>query len=83
MDEIKRLSNLSTKILRKLAQLRNIETKIKRSDLMHILMQSQKHYKESEYLKYLQADKNNEIKSKINVIRKNIIELGILLDKKR
>ena len=46
-------------------------------------MQSQKHYKESEYLKYFQADKNKEIKSKINVIRKNIIELGILLDKKR
>ena len=46
-------------------------------------MRSQKHYKESEYLKYLQADKNNERKSKINIIRKNIIELGMLLDKKK
>ena len=83
MDEIKRLKNSSTKILRKLTQLRNIKTaKLKSSDLIYILMRSQKHYKESEYLKYLQADKNNERKSKINIIRKNIIELGMLLDKR-
>ena len=33
-------------------------------------MPSQKHHKESEYLKYLQVDTNNEIKSEINVTKR-------------
>ena len=44
-------------------------------------MRSQKHHKEAEYLSYLQADPINEIKSKSNIIRKLIIELGMMIDK--
>ena len=82
LDEIKRLSDFSTKIKKKLVQLRNIETTgLKRSDLIYILMRSQKHHKEAEYLSYLQADLINEIKSKTNEIRKLIIELGMMINK--
>ena len=64
LDEIKRLSDLPTKILRKLVQLRNVEpTGLKRSELLYILMRTQKHHKEAEYLSYLQADHNNQINS--------------------
>ena len=44
-------------------------------------MRTQKHYKEKEYQSLLQADPNNEIKSKTNEIRKVIIELEMLLNK--
>ena len=44
-------------------------------------MRTQKHHKEKEYLSLLQAEFNNEIKSKTNKVRKVIIELGILLNK--
>ena len=55
------------KLKKKLPQLRNIETTgLKRSDLIYILLSSQKHHKESEYLKYLLDDSSNEIKSKSN-----------------
>ena len=81
VEEAKRLSNLSTKILKKLAQLRNIDTTgLKRSDLIYILFRSQKH-KEAEYLSYLQADPINEIRSKTNKIRTLIIELAMMIDK--
>ena len=81
-NEVIKLSELSTKILKKLAQLRNIVTRdLKRSELLHILMRTQKHHKEKEYLSLLQAEFNNEIKSKTNEVRKVIIELGMLLNK--
>ena len=44
-------------------------------------MRSQKHLKEADYLTYLQADPNNEIKAMIIRIKKFIIELGMLLNK--
>ena len=48
LEEAKRWSNLPTKTLKKLAQLRNIETTgLKGSDLIYILLRSQKHHKES------------------------------------
>ena len=82
LDEIKDYQIFLVKILKKLAQLRNIKTTgLKRSDLIYILMRSQKHHKEAEYLSYLQADPINEIKSKSNIIRKLIIELGMMIDK--
>ena len=82
LEEAKRISNLSTKDFKRLAQLWNIETTgLKRSDLIYILLRSQKHHKESEYLKYLQADSSNEIRSKTNKIRILIIELGMMIDK--
>ena len=80
--KLKDFSDFSTKSLKKLAQLQNSETTgLKRSDLIYILMRSQKHHKEAEYLSYLQADPINEIKSKSNIIRKLIIELGMMIDK--
>ena len=82
LDEIKRLSDFLTKILKKLVQLRNIEAAgLNRSDLIYILMRSQKHHKEAEYLSYLQAEPINEIKSKSNNIRKPIIKLGMMINK--
>ena len=63
LEEAKRISNLSRKNFKRLAQLWNIETTgLKRPDLIYILLRSQKHHKESEYLKYLQADSSNEIR---------------------
>ena len=82
LDEIKRLSDFLTKILKKLVQLRNIEAAgLNRSDLIYILMRSQKHHKEAEYLSYLQAEPINEIKSISNNIRKPIIKLGMMINK--
>ena len=67
---------------KKIAQLQNIEsTGLKKSDLTYILLRSKKHLEETKYLDYLQIDLVNEIKTKINDIRKCIIELGMLLDK--
>ena len=75
LDKIKRLLDFSTKILKTLAQLRNIQTiGLKRSDVICILMRPQKHRKDAEYLSYLQDDPINEIKSKTNEITKLIIE---------
>ena len=82
LKEISRLNKLSCNTLIRLAQLRNIKTTgLKKSDLIYILTKSQDHHKETRYLKYLQVDPINEIKSKINEIRKYIIELGMSIYK--
>ena len=82
LDEIKRLNDLPTKVLRKLVQLRNVDsTGLKRSELLHILMRTQKHHKETEYLNHLQSEPVNDIKTMIIKIRKFIIKLGKLLNK--
>ena len=63
LDEVRRLSDLPTNILRKLVQLCDVDsTGLKRSELLYILMRPQKHHKEKEYLSHLQADPNNELK---------------------
>ena len=82
LDDIKRLSDLPAEILRKLVQLWNVDsTGLKRSELLYILMWTQKHHKQTEYLSNLQADPIDEIKAMIIKIKKIIIELGILLNK--
>ena len=82
LNEVKNLSDLPLKNLRKLAQLRNIVTAdLNRPELLYILMRTPKHHKEKEYLSLLKADPNNEIKSKTNEVRKVIVELGKLLNK--
>ena len=82
LDEIKRLSDLPTEILRKLVQFRYVDsTGLKRSELLYILMRSQKHHKENGYLNHLQADPDNEIKSMIIKIKKFITKLVMLLNK--
>ena len=79
LNEVKQLSDLPLKILRKLAQLRNIEAAgLNRSELFYILMRTENHHKEKGYL---QVDPNNEIKSQRNEVRTVIIELGMLLNK--
>ena len=79
LNEVKKLPELSTEILKKLAQLRYIEASdFKRSEMLYILMRTQKHHKEKEYFSLLQTDLNNEVKSKTNEV---IIELGMLLNK--
>ena len=48
LNEIRRLSDLPTEILRKLVQLWNVDsTGLKRSELLYILMRTQKHHKET------------------------------------
>ena len=82
LDDIRRLSDLPTEILRKLVQLRNVDsTGLKRSELLCSLMQSEKHHKENKYLNHLQADPDNEIKSMIIKMKKFISKLGMLLNK--
>ena len=82
LDEIKRLSDLPTEILRKLVQFRYVDsTGLKRSELLYILMRSQKHHKENGYLNNLQADPDNEIKSMIIKIKKFFTKLVMLLNK--
>ena len=82
LDEVRRLSGLPINILRKLVHLRDVDsTGLTRSELLYILMWSQTHHKEKEYLSHLQADPNNEIKSMIIKIKKFITKLGILLNK--
>ena len=82
LDEFKRLCDLLTKILRKIFQLRNVDsTGLKRSELFYILMRTQKHHKETEYLNHLQADPISDMKSMIIKIKKVIAELGMLLSK--
>ena len=82
LKEIKRLYDLPRNTLKKLAQLRNVETAgLTKSDLIYILLRSQKHHTETKYLEYLESDPVNEIKFKINEIRKYLIELIMLLDK--
>ena len=44
-------------------------------------MRSQKSPKEAKYLEYLNNDTNNAIHTKINDIRKELVELGTLIDK--
>lgn len=73
---------MSTNILRKLVQLCNVDsTGLKRSELLYVLMRSQKHHKEKEYLHYLQTETISEIKSRIIKIKKFITELDMLLTK--
>ena len=86
LKKIKRLKVLSRNTLIKLAQLRNMETTgLNESDLIYILLRSQKDLKETKYLEYLNNNINKEdtsIKSTINETRKTIAELDKLLDKK-
>ena len=68
--------------LKKLAQLRDIETiGLTKSNVIYILLRSQKHPEETKYLKYLQTDPPNEIKSKINEIRVKVMKIELKSEK--
>ena len=82
LKEIIRLKELSRNTLIKLAQLRNMETTgLNKPDLIYVLLRSQKDPKEAKYLQYLNNNTDNNLKSKINEIRKVLVELGMMLDK--
>ena len=77
-----KLKDLPRKILSKPVQLRNVDsTGLKRSELLHILMRTQKHQKETEYLNHLQVEPTSNMKSMIIKIKKFITELEMLLSK--
>ena len=81
LKEIVRLKELPRNTLIKLAQLRNIETTgLNKPDLIYVLLRSQKDPKEPKYLEYLNNNTDNNLKSKINDIRKVLVELGMMLD---
>ena len=73
---------LSTKTLRKLVQLRGAGTTgLSKTDLIYILMRTEKAHREDNYLHHLSADPNTQIKTLINVIKQDIIKLDRLLNK--
>ena len=81
LDEVRRLSDLPANILRKLVQLRNVDSAGLKSSEFYILMRTQKDHKETEYLNHLQAEPISDIKSMIIKIKKFITGLGMLLSK--
>ena len=81
LKEIVRLKELPRNTLIKLAQLRNIETTgLNKPDLIYVLLRSQKDPKEPKYVEYLNNNTDRNLKSKINEIRKVLVELGMMLD---
>ena len=81
LDEVRRLSDLPANILRKLVQLRNVDSAGLKSLEFYILMRTQKDHKETECLNHLQAEPISDIKSMIIKIKKFITGLGMLLSK--
>ena len=80
--ELSTLTKLPTQSLKKLAQLRGVETTgLKRHELLTNLMGTEKHHREQKYLKHLQSDSVSQIDTLINLIRTDIIKLDRLLDK--
>lgn len=89
---INRLSKLPRNTLTKLVQLRNINVtklqgdnvirRLKKSDLIYILLKSKEDSKEKKYLELLNNESDNDIHNKINKIRIEILELDKRLSKK-
>ena len=81
--ELTALTKLPTQSLKKIAQLRGVETTgLKRHELLTTLMRTEKHHrKKKKYLQDLQSDLVPEIDTLINLIRIDIIKLDRLLDK--
>ena len=80
--ELTALTKLPTQSLKKIAQLRGVETTgLKRHELLTILMRTEKHQREQKYLQHLQSDSVSQIDTLINLIRTDIIKLDRLLDK--
>ena len=80
--KLKKCALLSTKALRKLIQLRGVETTgLSKTDLMYILILSKKTNREDHYLQHLLSEPTTQLKTLINVIKQNIIKLERLLSK--
>ena len=82
MLKLEKYALLSTKTLRKLAQLCGVETTgLLKSDLMYILIRSEKTHREDNYLQHFLSESTTQLKTLINVIKQNIIKLDRLLSK--
>ena len=81
--KIKQYNELNLKTLQKIAQQRGTNTKgLIKENLIYTLIRSEKSYKEDNYIKYINNDTNNEIHSKINEIRLELVNLASYIDKK-
>ena len=79
--KLKKCALLSTKTLRKLIQLRGVQTiGLSKTDLMYILILSEKTNREDNYLQHLLSEPTTHPKTLINVIKQNI-KLDRLLSK--
>ena len=82
MLKLEKYALLSTKTLRKLDQLCGVETTgLLKSDLMYILIRSEKTHREDNYLQHFLSEPTTQLKTLINVIKQNIIKLDRLLSK--
>ena len=74
----KKLHNLSTDDLKKTARLGRIKNYdgLSREDLIYTLLRSESNLVESNYMKYINNVRDNEIKAKINNIRLTLAGLG-------
>ena len=82
LQKLTPLPKLPTQSLKKIAQLRGVETTgLKRHELFTISMRTEKHHRKKKYLQDLQSDLVSEIDTLINLIRIDIIKLDRLLDK--
>ena len=69
-------------MLQKIAQQRNINsTQVKKKNLTYMLIRSGKSHKENNYVEYVTKDINNEIRSEINKIRKQLVNVSSYLKK--
>ena len=80
--EIKQYNFLNIKTLQKIAQQRNINaTNLKKKDLTHTRIRSEKSHKEDNYIKYINKDTNKGVHYKINEIRLLLVNISSYLKK--
>ena len=79
-----KLHNKSLDDLKKTARLRKIKNygNLSKEDLIYTLLRSEKNYLEDNYMKYINNDTDDKIKTKINNIRLTLPTLGNIVPKK-
>ena len=83
LREVTRLQNMSLEEFKKISILQNIKNhdKLSKEDLFYTLLRSEKDPIESNYIKYITSDANDEIKDKVNNIRIVLARLGYIRSK--
>ena len=79
MVNIRQLAAMPVKTLRKIGKLRNIDSKMSKSDTIYALIPSEPVINENKLI----IDGNNEIRSKINNIRLQLFNVSPYLIKKK
>ena len=84
MRKATKLHNKSLYDLKKTARLRKIKNygDLSKEDLIYTLLRSEKNYLEDNYMKYINNDTDDKIKTKINNIRLTLPTLGNIVPKK-